>query len=172
MRYAIYKPPNPKDLAINQTMVAYGNRRNATAFARANNSDLLRSLKHLMGTSLYGQMLFLPQPVIGPGFEPTMCALPNTPRLLPVEFVNVDDVEGRNSVSFSTSQFQRTLKARSTQACKWQLVSSETGLHVSIVSKHAIRKWLVDEQDELPSSLPLTGLLSLCHITRCNVSYL
>ena len=47
MRYAIYMRPNTKDLAINQTMVAYGNRQNATAFARANNSDLLRSLKHL-----------------------------------------------------------------------------------------------------------------------------
>ena len=52
MRYAIYMPPNTKDLAINQTMVAYGNRQNATAFARANNSDLLRSLKHLMETRL------------------------------------------------------------------------------------------------------------------------
>ena len=36
MRYAIYMPSNTKDLAINQTMVAYGNRQNATAFARAN----------------------------------------------------------------------------------------------------------------------------------------
>ena len=53
MRYAIYMPPNTKDLAINQTMVAYGARQNATAFARANNSDLLRSLKHLMETRLY-----------------------------------------------------------------------------------------------------------------------
>ena len=53
MRYAIFMPPNTKDLAINQTMVAYGNRQNATAFARANNSDLLRSLKHLMETRLY-----------------------------------------------------------------------------------------------------------------------
>ena len=52
MRYVIYMPPNTKDLAINQTMVAYGNRPNATAFARANNSDLLRSLKHLMETRL------------------------------------------------------------------------------------------------------------------------
>ena len=52
MRYAIYMPPNTKDLAINQTMVAYGNRQSATAFARANNSDLLRSLKHLMETRL------------------------------------------------------------------------------------------------------------------------
>ena len=33
MRYAIYMPPNTKDLAINQTTVAYGNRQNATAFA-------------------------------------------------------------------------------------------------------------------------------------------
>ena len=47
MRYAIYMPPNTKDLAMNQTMVAYGNGQNATAFARANNSELLRSLKHL-----------------------------------------------------------------------------------------------------------------------------
>ena len=39
MRYAIYMPPNTKDLAMNQTMVAYGNRQNAIAFARANNSD-------------------------------------------------------------------------------------------------------------------------------------
>ena len=30
--------PNTKDLVINQTMVAYGNRENATAFARAKNS--------------------------------------------------------------------------------------------------------------------------------------
>ena len=52
MRYAIYMPPNTKDLAINHTMVAYGNRQNATAFARANNSDLLRSLKHLIETRL------------------------------------------------------------------------------------------------------------------------
>ena len=52
MRYAIYMLPNTKDLAINHTMVAYGNRQNATAFARANNSDLLRSLKHLIETRL------------------------------------------------------------------------------------------------------------------------
>ena len=52
MRYAIYMPPNTKDLPINQTMVAYGNRQNATVFARANNSDWLRSLKHLMETGL------------------------------------------------------------------------------------------------------------------------
>ena len=50
MHYATYMPPNTKDLATNQAMVAYGNRQNATAFARANNSDLLRSLKHLMET--------------------------------------------------------------------------------------------------------------------------
>ena len=53
MRYAIYIPPNTKDLAINLTMVAYGNRENATTFARANNSDLLRELKHLTETRLY-----------------------------------------------------------------------------------------------------------------------
>ena len=39
-------PPNTKDLAINQLMVAYGNRQNAKAFVRANNSELLRSMKH------------------------------------------------------------------------------------------------------------------------------
>ena len=50
MRYAIYLPPNTKNLAINQPMIAYGNLQNATAFARANNFDLLRSLKHLMET--------------------------------------------------------------------------------------------------------------------------
>ena len=50
MRYAIYMPPNTKALAINETMVANGNRQNATAFARAHDSDLLRSLKHLMET--------------------------------------------------------------------------------------------------------------------------
>ena len=50
---AISMPSNAKDLAINQTMVAYGNRQNATVFARSNNSDLLRSLKHLMETRLY-----------------------------------------------------------------------------------------------------------------------
>ena len=33
-------------------MVAYGNRQNATTSARANNSDLLSSLKHLMETRL------------------------------------------------------------------------------------------------------------------------
>ena len=54
MRYAIYMPPKTKDPAINQTMVAYGNRQNATEFVRANNSDLLRSLKHLMETRLKG----------------------------------------------------------------------------------------------------------------------
>ena len=53
MRYAIYIPPNTKDLAINPTKSAYGNRQNATALARANNSNLLRSLKHLIETRLY-----------------------------------------------------------------------------------------------------------------------
>ena len=44
MRYVIFMPSNTKEIAINQTMVDY---------ARANNSDLLRSLKHLMKTRLY-----------------------------------------------------------------------------------------------------------------------
>ena len=57
MRYAIYMPPNTKDLAINHTTVVYRNRQNATAFARANNSNLLRSLKHLMETRLYELLL-------------------------------------------------------------------------------------------------------------------
>ena len=57
MRYVIYMPPNTKDLAINQTMVAYGNRKNATAFARASNSDLLRSLKHLIDSTNKPQMM-------------------------------------------------------------------------------------------------------------------
>ena len=52
MRYAIYIPPNTKDLAINQTMDAYENQQNAKAFARANNPDLLRALKKLMETRL------------------------------------------------------------------------------------------------------------------------
>ena len=52
MRYVIYMPPIAEDLAINQTMVAYGTRQNETAFARANTSDLLRSLKHLIETRL------------------------------------------------------------------------------------------------------------------------
>ena len=60
IRYAIYMPPNTKDLPTNQTMVAYGNRQNATAFARANNFDLLRSLKHLEETRL--QNMFRPVP--------------------------------------------------------------------------------------------------------------
>ena len=53
MRYAIYIPPNTKDLAINLTMVAYGKRQNAITFTRAKNSDLFRALKHLMETRLY-----------------------------------------------------------------------------------------------------------------------
>ena len=53
MRCTIYMPPNTKDLATNQTMVAYGNRQNAIMFTRADNSDLLRALKHLMETRLY-----------------------------------------------------------------------------------------------------------------------
>ena len=50
MCYAIYTPPNTKGLAINQTMSVYENWQNATMFKQANNSDLLRSLKHLMKT--------------------------------------------------------------------------------------------------------------------------
>ena len=57
MRYAIYTPPNTKHLAINLTMVAYGNGQNATSFAQANNSDLLRSLKHSMETRLKNRNL-------------------------------------------------------------------------------------------------------------------
>ena len=41
-----------KNLAINLAMLTYGNRPNAIKFARANNSDLLRALKHLMETRL------------------------------------------------------------------------------------------------------------------------
>ena len=52
MRYAIHIPLDTKDLAINLTLVAYGNRQNAITFTRANNSDLLRALKHFMETSL------------------------------------------------------------------------------------------------------------------------
>ena len=52
VRYAIYIPPNAKDLVINLAFVAYGNRQNAIMFAQANNSDLLRALKNLMETRL------------------------------------------------------------------------------------------------------------------------
>ena len=52
MRYPISIPPNTKDLTIELTMVAYGNQQNAIKFARANNYDLLRALKHLMETRL------------------------------------------------------------------------------------------------------------------------
>ena len=41
-----------KDLAINLAVLAYGNRPNAIKFARANNSDLLRAVKHLIETRL------------------------------------------------------------------------------------------------------------------------
>ena len=53
MRYAIYMPPNTKDLAIDQTMVAYGNRQKTITLTWSNNSDLLWVLKHLMETRLY-----------------------------------------------------------------------------------------------------------------------
>ena len=52
MRYAMYIPPNTKDLAINLTMVAYKKWQNVITFARVNNSDLLRAPKHLMETRL------------------------------------------------------------------------------------------------------------------------
>ena len=52
IRYAIYIPPNTKDLEISLTMVVYGNRQNAIVFPRANNSELLQVLKHLMETRL------------------------------------------------------------------------------------------------------------------------
>ena len=55
MCYAIYTPPNTKGLAINQTMSVYENWQNATMFKQANNSDLLRSLKHLMKTRPYSE---------------------------------------------------------------------------------------------------------------------
>ena len=44
MRYAIYIPPTTKDLAINLTMVGYGNRQNEITFTQAKNSDLVRAL--------------------------------------------------------------------------------------------------------------------------------
>ena len=47
-----YIPLNAKDLTIELTMVAHGNRQNAIKLARANNSDLLRALKHLIETRL------------------------------------------------------------------------------------------------------------------------
>ena len=53
MRYASYIPLNTEDLTLELTMVAYEKRQNAIKFARANNVDLLRALKHLTETSLY-----------------------------------------------------------------------------------------------------------------------
>ena len=53
MRYAIYLPPIAKDLTIDLSILVYGNRQNAMKFARANNCDLLRALKHLMETLVY-----------------------------------------------------------------------------------------------------------------------
>lgn len=52
MQYAIYIPPNTKEITINLMMVAYGNQQNAITFARVNNSDLLLALKNLMETGL------------------------------------------------------------------------------------------------------------------------
>ena len=57
MRYAICIRLNAKDLAIDFMMLAYGNRPNAIKFARANNSDLLQALKHLMETRLSTKLL-------------------------------------------------------------------------------------------------------------------
>ena len=79
-----------KNLAINQIMVAYGSRQNPTAFTRANNSDLLRSLKHLMETRLLSRwcngLERLQQwscYLQGPGFES---------HLRPVEFLSCNKV--------------------------------------------------------------------------------
>ena len=44
MRYAICMPLNKKDLTLELTMFAYGNRQNAIKFAGANNSDSLRAI--------------------------------------------------------------------------------------------------------------------------------
>ena len=52
----IYILSNTKNLAINLMMVAYGNRQNAPAFARANYSNLLQSLNHLMESRLNEQL--------------------------------------------------------------------------------------------------------------------
>ena len=52
MSYAIYIPPNTKDLTIDLAMLAYRNRQNVIKFARANDYDLLQALKYLMGTRL------------------------------------------------------------------------------------------------------------------------
>ena len=62
MSYEIYTPPNTKDLAINQTMVAYGNRQAAIAFAWANNLDLFRLLKHLIETRLFAEIVIASHP--------------------------------------------------------------------------------------------------------------
>ena len=59
MLYAIYMPPNTKDLAINQMMVAYGNRQNAIAFARVNHTGWLRPPKNLMETGLTSTVKFI-----------------------------------------------------------------------------------------------------------------
>ena len=63
MRYTIYIPLNAKDLTVDLTMHPYGNQQNAIKFARADNSDLLRALKHLTETSLSSFIQkHLPQP--------------------------------------------------------------------------------------------------------------
>ena len=58
MRYTIYMPPNTKDLTIDLTMLAYGNRQNAIKLARANNLDLLRALNHLTEIRPYIHEIF------------------------------------------------------------------------------------------------------------------
>ena len=57
MRYAIYILLNANDFTIDLTMCAHKNRQNAIKFARANNCDLLRALKHLIKTRFYGPYL-------------------------------------------------------------------------------------------------------------------
>ena len=50
-------------------MVAYGNRQNALMFARANNCDLLQTLKHLMETRL-NTLTPMPEIIRGVVFSP------------------------------------------------------------------------------------------------------
>ena len=52
-------PPNTKDFAMNQTMVAYGNRQNPTAFARANNSRFVANLETFNGSAVQQSVLHL-----------------------------------------------------------------------------------------------------------------
>ena len=53
MRYAIYAPPNTKNLAINQTTVAYENQQKRNSICASKQLQLvLLSLRHLMETRL------------------------------------------------------------------------------------------------------------------------